>query len=248
MITVQIQPEYKMGEEYLALSENMGCFFEVLELAFPNYGKDLPDWYKKSGRARSLHGAFIDINVASNEPEIARVSKARCEESCEIARYVGAENVVFHSSCYPLLRGGYLVEWAKRCAEFYTYLSGKHGLSVFIENSFDLDPSPLCELMKNVNGADVSVCLDIGHVALSRAPLADWTGALGENIKYMHLSDNNGLFDDHNPLGSGVADVYGASDFYLSHLDIPLTLEVGGMNGIKASMEFIEKNKLFGVR
>ena len=243
----QIQPEYVKGGEYLALAEKIGANFEVLERSL---GTPAPEqafsWYEKSGRVTSLHGAFIDLNPVSNEPGIAAESKKRFEYSCACAKRIGAKNVVFHSSCFPNLRGKYLDGWAQNFAEYLVSLSEKFGLFIFVENSFDLDPGPLKELMRRAGGK-IAACLDIGHAGISRAPIDEWFDALGENIKYLHLSDNSGLFDDHITLGKGKVDVKRASELCKYLGDIPMTLEVGGIDNIRASFDYMKENSLFGL-
>ena len=244
----QIQPEYGKGGEYLALAEKMGLFFEILELSMER--PVLPgavEWYKNSKRATSIHGAFIDMNPVSGCAGIAEVSKKKFDESCELAKAVGAKNVVFHSSCYPNLRGKYLEGWADRSAEYYTELSERYGLKIFIENSFDLDAEPLRALMDRIKSDDVGVCLDIGHVNLSRRPIDDWFESLGSRIKYIHISDNTGYSDDHIALGQGTAEVKKASEYWRYLGDVPITLEVGDLNNIILSLEYINENGLFGM-
>ncbi|MBQ9510482.1 MAG: sugar phosphate isomerase/epimerase, partial [Clostridia bacterium] len=102
------------------------------------------------------------------------------------------------------------------------------------------------ELMKRINDRRVGVCLDIGHANYSRASIDEWVNALGENIRYAHLSDNEGLFDNHMSLGTGTVDVLRASELLSPLGDIPMTLEVGGMENIKKSIDFIKENHLFG--
>ena len=244
---IQIQPEYKIGSEYLSLAEREGLEFEVLELSMPGVDRSAAlQWYKNCGKVRSFHGAFVDMNPVSNDELIAAASKARHDESCATALEIGAENVVFHSSCFPFLRGKYLDVWAGKSAEYYVGLAEKYNVNILIENSFDIDTTPLYELMKRINDRRVGVCLDIGHANYSRSSLDEWVNALGENIRYAHLSDNEGLFDNHMSLGIGTVDVLRASELLSPLGDIPMTLEVGGMENIKKSIDFIKENHLFG--
>ena len=246
---MQIQPEYCKCEEYLSFALEKGLEFEVLELSmFPRNGEEIKEWYKNTGLVKSLHGAFIDMNPVSNDEAIASVSRERYEESCKIAVLLGAENVVFHSTCYPFLRGKYLESWAQKSAEYHISLAEKYGLNIFIENSFDVDTTPLAELMKRANDRRVRVCLDIGHANYSRVPVEQWFYDLGEYIGYLHLSDNVGCFDEHMALGTGTIDFFRVSELCKSlEKNTPMTLEVGGINSIKKSVEFMQNNRLFGM-
>ena len=182
---LQIQPTYALYSEWILLAEQENLLFEVLDLSVPpalyesGLFKVYADKYRTSGRVRSIHGAFIDVNPASSDREAAELSRRRCRESCEAALYVGAENVVFHSSCLSFVRGSYLDFWADRCAPFYEKLAEEYNLRIFIENSADVDPEPIRELMRRISDQRVGVCLDLGHANFSRTPLEEWFDALG---------------------------------------------------------------------
>lgn len=205
-------------------------------------------WYRKSGRINALHGAFIDVNPASGDPDFKELSRKRCHQSCRIAALIGAKYVVFHSSCFPFLRGAYLESWAKQCAAFYAQLAEEYGLKICVENSMDLDPTPLRTLMEKTESTSVCVCLDIGHAHYSRVPLEEWFAQLGRFIGYMHLSDNRGSFDEHLPLGKGSVNWAEAERLWRQlHGEIPITLEVGGVEGVKESLAFLQNHGYFGL-
>jgi len=251
---IQVQPQYINKYEWTVLSKQEGLSFETLEFCFESVRSDpmlfqsALEWYRQSGRVKSVHGAFIDINPASGDMEFNRLSRRRCEDSCALAVELGAGQVVLHSSAFPFLRGEYLISWADRCADFYMDLARRYSLGIRVENSWDVDPEPLAELMRRIQDADVAVCLDIGHANYSRAPIREWFDQLGESIAYLHLSDNMGRFDDHLPIGYGSID-WAQVDALWKRLNrnIPITLEVGGIEGVKQSIAFLRSNRFFGM-
>ena len=249
---IQVQPQYAQKAQWEALALREDLSYEALELSMPPLlggdWEECRDWYRASGRTRALHGAFIDVNPASGDPAFRELSRQRCRESCALAQALGAEYVVFHSSAFPFLRGAYLSRWAGVCAEFYGELAERYGLSVCVENSMDLDPEPLCALLKEASAAQVKVCLDIGHAHYARAPLEEWFDSLGEHIGYLHLSDNHGQFDDHLPLGAGSVN-WALADRLWRQLGrrIPMTLEVGGITGAEQSLAYLKQHGYFGL-
>ena len=248
VIMLQIQPLFKNITEYEALCEKYGLNYELLEFSMGNAAVGAENYYKNCGRVKSIHGAFIDVNPGSSDAAFRELSEKRCSESCDLAMRLGAENVVFHSSCFPFLRGAYIESWAARCADFYMRLAEAYpSLTVLIENSFDVDPAPIKMLTDKISAKNVGVCLDIGHVNYSRASVGEWFEALGERVKYLHLSDNGGVYDDHLTLGSGNVEWEEASRLaeYLP-AQTPVTLEVGGVESIEASVEFLKANGFFG--
>ena len=173
---------------------------------------------------------------------------AHCRESCRAAIAVGAKNVVFHSSCFPFLRGPYLEGWAALSAEFYEELAREFDLKIYIENSPDIDPVPLKALMEIIRDSRIGVCLDLGHANYSHTELSGWFDALGDHIGYLHLSDNNGEYDDHLALGDGCVDWAEADRLWRSlGKATPMTLEVGGLDNVLRSLSFLRANGLFGL-
>ncbi len=249
----QIQPAFSHKDDWDAFASGMDLSYEALELSVqPVFSEDglfdnYLEWYRSSGRTTSLHGVFIDVNPASGDPLFRELSEKRCVQSMETAKAVGAVNVVFHSSCFPFLRGGYLENWADLCADFYQRLADSFDMKIFIENSFDIDPEPIKQLMKRISDPRIGVCLDIGHVNYSRISLKQWFEELGEWTGYLHLSDNGGTYDDHLPLGQGTVDWEEADALWRSlDRDTVITLEVGGIRGVEDSTGFLREHGFFG--
>lgn len=251
---LQIQPQVHTLENWTALALRQGLSFEALEPSLEPWLSDEAKREALCARLRgqaavtSLHGAFIDINPGSGDPELRRLSMQRCEESCIAAEQLGASAVVFHCSCFPFLRGGYLERWADLCAQAYRTLADRHELLICVENSMDVDTAPLCALMERAGSARIGVCLDIGHANYSRQSIDRWFSDLRGHIRYLHLSDNRGAFDEHLPLGEGTVD-WKRVDALWQSADRPerLTLEVGGLDGVEKSLAFLRKNGLFGL-
>lgn len=251
---LQVQPQLSHGEQWSELAAREGLYYEPVEFVMPPALDDPPywaqarAWYLDSGRVRSFHGAFIDVNPASGDRKIRQLSQARCQESCALAAALGADRIVFHCSAFPFLRGAYLDNWAGLCGEFYTKLAGECGLVICVENSMDLDPEPICALLRETSEDQVQVCLDIGHAHYARAPLEAWFERLGDRLGCLHLSDNNGQFDDHLPLGAGSVD-WAMVDRLWRQLGrgVPLTLEVGGIAGVERSLAYLKQCGYFGL-
>lgn len=251
---IQLQPQSRNLEQWITLAQDEHCAFEVMDPFFlsgiGHFEKyeHIAQQYRKSGMPASVHGAFIDVNPGSNDPDFRELSRRRCRESCEIALALGAENVVFHSSAFPFLRGAYLENWAVSCASFYEELVTQYPVRIYIENAQDLDPTPLRRLMERICSDRIGVCLDIGHIHYSRTSVSQWFDQLGQWIRYLHLSDNVGEFDDHLPLGKGSIDWEQVNKLWKSlGKDIPITLETGGLESTKESIHFLRRQHYFGM-
>lgn len=253
-MSMQLQPKSAELEQWIELAQDAGALFEVMDPFFlsgiGNLGKyeQIVQQYRKTGRAVSVHGAFIDVNPASGDPDFRQLSRHRCRESCEIALALGADNVVFHSSAFPFLRGAYLEKWADDCASFYEELVDQYPIRIYLENAQDVDPTPLRSLMERVYSTRIGVCLDVGHAHYSRISVSKWFDQLGKWIQYLHLSDNMGEFDDHLPLGRGGIDWENVNMLWKSlGKDVPFTLETGSLESTKESIGFLRKHCYFGL-
>lgn len=254
---IRIQPQTTNRLEWERVAAKEGLLFEVMEFSLPPLldgdKRELSrsrifEWYRSSQRVHGVHGAFIDVNPASGDAAFRALSRTRCRESCELADALGAKQVIFHASAFPFLRGAYLENWAKSCAEFYRELAQTYpNLTICIENSQDLDPTPLEQLMRECDDR-VGICLDLGHANYSKVSLIEWFERLGARIACLHLSDNQGQFDDHLPLGAGTLDWKLADRLFCSlSQEMPLTLEVGGLDGVEQSLAFLRQHHYFGL-
>ena len=251
---LRIQPRYSERDWWESIAAEFDLGFEVLELSSPpalnesGKAEKCRDWYRSCGRVQSLHGVFIGIDPGSGDASVRELSRRKCRESCELAADLHCGSVIFHSSCFPFLRGSYMDFWAARCAPFYEELAGTYGLNVFIENSQDVDPDPLLSLMSRIKDPRVGICLDLGHVHYSRAPIETWSGVLGKWIGCLHLSDNEGDFDSHLPPGEGLVDWEKADRLWAGlGRKMPLTLEIADPSEIRRSVMFLRNHHYFGL-
>ena len=246
---LQVQPRLERKESWEGFSEKEGLFYELLEFSLPGNTPrtEALSYYRNTGRAKSFHGAFIDVNPASAEPKICDISRSIMEQSCKDALAAGCTDIVFHSSAHPFLNGAYLTRWAQKSADFFTGLYERYGLSVHVENSADAYPDALCALtdaLGNREGTDI--CLDIGHANYSDVPLCEWFSKLGEKIGYIHLSDNFGKFDDHLPLGQGSVSCEEADRLIRKYgAAKKITLEMNTLEESKAALSFIREHRYF---
>ncbi len=251
---LQVQPHYEFREEWEVLAEREDLCYEALDFSLPpaliesGLFEEFSKWYRECGRTASIHGFFMDVNPASSDPGFRELSRQRCRKSCETAVAVGAKNVVFHSSCFPFLRGIYLNVLNARCAEFYEELAEEYDVNIFIENSPDIDAEPLKTLMQRITDKRIGVCLDIGHANYSHMTIPQWFEELGEWIGYMHVSDNMGVYDDHVPLGEGNID-WDETDRLWRGLDrdTNITIEVNGLTTAGRAVRFLKEHKYFGL-
>ncbi|MDD6157555.1 MAG: TIM barrel protein [Lachnospiraceae bacterium] len=239
--------EYNAGFEY-------NDFFLPSVLDNPKQVQKMIENYKSLDRDRSedtLHGAFLDVCVHSDDAKILEVSDLRIHQSMDIAVKLGVKAVIFHTNMIPNFRlKSYCSNWVNRNAAYWRRILAEYPtLTVYLENMFDGEPTLLSLLAaKMADEPRFGVCFDMAHAFLADTPLNQWCDALRPYICHMHINDNDGLEDTHRPVGTEKLpwEIYG--DFMAS---IPkekrptVLIEVRTYEDLMESVEYLKKNHLY---
>lgn len=230
-------------KDYKRLAAERVLTYEIMDYAFPIYNE--PEVLKayEGMKIPSMHAPFIDINYASNDPIIMEVSRKRVKSSIFKGIELGVENVVLHTCFYPVLGDTVLNElWCDNAAAFIKEITDECAVNIFVENTLDLEPDILLMLMSKTSRDRVNICFDVGHANLSYFPVSKWVDSLHPYIKYMHVNDNHGKYDQHLPLGDGTVDWSALIDqMHKYSIDPIITFEVAGFDKINKSLDFWEK-------
>ncbi|SHJ74696.1 Sugar phosphate isomerase/epimerase [Clostridium amylolyticum] len=213
------------------------------------YKKDMEEFI--SQREVTIHGPFVDMSPGSPDKEIRRVTRDRFQLAFNIAKELKAKHIIFHSGYIPKV--SYAEEWLENSKEFWRGFTkdnlndlktnmNHEGLEIHIENVFDEDYVLIKELIEYINYPSVSACLDIGHAnASSPKSLDHWIKGLGKSIGYVHLHNNDGKHDYHNPLTNGTIDIKTTlNQLKLTVPNAPWSLEIFSKEGIIDSIELIK--------
>lgn len=193
-----------------------------------------------------LHGPFFDITIASPDPEATALGRTRYLQGLDCALYLGADTIIFHSQYNPLLRlPAYINDWLTLSEKFYREIleTEKYsGIRILVENMFEDSPDLLYELLKRLDSPRMGICMDVGHVNVyGKGENAHWIGKLSPFIRHLHLSDNDGLVDQHRPLGAG--NVNFEEIFQILHdADVmpDCCLELGNEMDLSESLDFLD--------
>lgn len=84
----------------------------------------------------------------------------------------------------------------------------KKGIRLAVENiyggRFYSQIDELISLVDEVNLPNVGFCLDVGHANLDKVNIPAAIQRMGNKLYEIHLHDNNGLKDQHLPIGFGI--------------------------------------------
>ena len=156
----------------------------------------------------SMHGPFIDLFPASKDPAIVEVVKKRFSEAYKTAKTLNARHLVFHAGFIP--KAYYPKDWLNNCTVFWKDFLSNIGedIEIHIENVCEDDFSLINDLIESIHNPIFSACLDIGHVNVNSSnSLEHWIRGMNSNIRYVHLHNNDGVFDGHYGLCRGQIDI-----------------------------------------
>jgi sugar phosphate isomerase/epimerase len=75
---------------------------------------------------------------------------------------------------------------------------------IALENVYESDCQNMGLLLNELSSPHVSFCFDTGHFnVFSTTPLEEWMDGLWTRLGQIHIHDNNGLLDEHLPVGEG---------------------------------------------
>lgn len=251
--TEQLDRFYQFSKNYNAGFE-YNDFFLPAVLDDPDLTRQKIDAYLSLDRDRSedtLHGAFFDICVNSDDPLIFAASDRRVRQTMDIAKTLGVKAVIFHTNHIPNFRlASYRKNWLLRNESYWrSLLLDYPTLTVYLENMFDEEPDLLCRLAGSLSDEPrFGVCLDFAHAYLSHTDLSVWCDACRPYTRHLHINDNFKDADSHRPVGSGSLPWELYRDFISSFPDgekPSVLIEVRGFTDLVTSVRYMEENGLY---
>ena len=119
----------------------------------------------------TLHGPFLDLNPASFDSQIRKVTMERFDQCYQAGIRLGAEKIVYHSGMIPMV---YFREgWAEQTGRFFReFLKDREGPEIVMENVLDEDWRLLLDVYRIVDHPKFKLCLDMGHAyCYSKVPV-----------------------------------------------------------------------------
>lgn len=247
-----IIPDFNNIYESLALAEEYNIAFEYNDFFDPRVYSDEEEIKKRislyKGCSRNpgrdtLHGAFLDMAVASKDPFICDYSRKKMEQSMAIAQELGVKGVVFHSGLIGgLKQEKYLEHWYNVQEDCIRCLLDKYPeLFIFMENTFETGPDSLVELKQRLRDCGrFQLCLDYGHACLSGTVPDVWYASMASDLGHIHLNDNDLKADLHMVPGTGVIDFRHFKMLQEQYgVKVPILLEITGSDKQRKALEYM---------
>jgi len=154
----------------------------------------------------SVHAPLSDINLASSNHSIRKASVQEIKNSMDLAVKIDAPVVVVHPGHMAFLARKFKekiminsLNSLRECSEY----AEERGIKMCVENMPEME-GMLCkdldELHNLTKEIDAYMTLDVGHaynMGLSIGNMLKY-----DNLEHIHLSDNDGSFDNHDAIGS----------------------------------------------
>lgn len=158
----------------------------------------------------SVHAPFDGLGAMG--PGFFESWRELLERSLELSGALGSSLMVVH----VLNRREY--DWGPReepaMRDFFARLAeaaGRRGVRLLLENLADgSDPSmfrcSISNLARVFGDLDIGYCIDIGHSPLCGEDVMEAIAVAGERLMSVHVNNNDGAHDLHNPPDEGLLD------------------------------------------
>ncbi|MBE5881744.1 MAG: hypothetical protein E7289_05520 [Lachnospiraceae bacterium] len=250
-----IIPDPKQIEKSVALAQKYGCGFEYNDFYIPQFlddatvceerirtykqQRDLPEY-------TTMHGAFFDVTIFSDDPKIFAVSDERVEQSFRIALSIGVKGIVFHTNFVPNFHAEYYHRnWIERNISYWREKLEKYrDINIYIENMFDMSYELLVKLAEGLSEyPNFGICLDYAHAHAfgDEHKIADWVNTLAPYVKHIHINDNDLEHDLHLGIGEGKIDWERFKEFYETYFPAASVLvEMKNLEAAEKSIQYLQ--------
>ena len=147
----------------------------------------------------TMHGQFSDLNVASLDKEIKKISEKRYYQSLELAQSINASTLLFHTNKKSTKHIKSQKKFDKNFLSFWqSFIKDieKTKLIAVLENVHEKTPNFIKNVIQEINSPKLRASLDVGHVNVySNLEVEIW---LNEYKDILHHENAVGNFE---PLG-----------------------------------------------
>ena len=161
----------------------------------------------------SVHAPYADTNLSADDDLIREWVLKRIRASIRFASELEAKNIVIHpgwTTVTEMFMRGRSWDLNIRSLRWLQRYAGDYGVDCLLENVPNPTPYLLVtlddfRLFDDEMTPALNYVLDVGHAHLLGEEYA-FIDSFGPKIKHVHVSDNDGVQDQHLPIGEGTVD------------------------------------------
>ncbi|MCC6445098.1 MAG: sugar phosphate isomerase/epimerase [Armatimonadetes bacterium] len=164
-------------------------------------------------RAMTIHAPFgSDFDLSSLDTERRRSAVAAVSASIDLAVEMGAPMVVVHASSEPIgpeerpLRMAQAQDSLRELAEKCESADRRIAIELLPRTCLGNNVEELLAFLEDLPPSTAGVCLDTNHQMGHYKSLPEWIRRLGSRLIATHLSDYDGVDEQHWLPGKGVVD------------------------------------------
>ncbi|MCL2643184.1 MAG: sugar phosphate isomerase/epimerase [Candidatus Bathyarchaeota archaeon] len=220
-VKVGVSMLYSLGESFNRMVKRLGDegtrYIEVLDDGAHELNKSrvglLGEVAKSYDLEYTVHAPFADINIASPSRMMLDATLKRLTKSLYYAHALDAKLWVLHPGAKTGISQFYLgAEWKQNIQSIQElYVEAEQlGVEMAIENLpakywFTMSCPEDFHKFYRETSLPVGIVLDVGHAHLENQ-IQPFFEQLADKIVHLHVSDNNGVNDDHLGVGHGTLD------------------------------------------
>ena len=133
------------------------------------------------------------------------LTRRRYRQALAAARDWGCRVMIVHTGFIPLV---YFPEWfVEKSVTFWQAFLREvpEDMTLCLENVMEPSPRIPVDIVRQVADPRLRLCLDVGHAntEVSRTPVMEWVEQCRPYLRHLHLHNNAGGWDLHDPLDRG---------------------------------------------
>lgn len=175
---------------------------------YTDYAGDIARFNQKKYPHRKIcDGAYIDLNPAATERDIADIVEKKVLLSIDFAKATGCEEIIFLSTFLPMIGMAFYDDaFAENSIRFWRGILEKTDIArISLCNTFEYTPDLLIKIARGADDKRFGLTVDIGHaLAYSKIPLDEFYTAAESYTQTVYLHSNNGYADEHLNIFEGV--------------------------------------------
>jgi len=196
----------KYQAEMVELMMDGVCWWED-----PSFWKDsLAKQLQETGIKISLHPPTISMDLSCDSTELRLFGIREHHKAIQLAAQLKAEHVVIHPGfcCENPDCRTQALERSLDSLERLLKIAREAGVKLAVENIGsrqygDYTLEEYCQFLDHFSPSEVVALVDVGHAFLNRWSFPALVEKLGSRLHCLHLHDNNGIKDQHLPIGEG---------------------------------------------